>query len=63
MMYYKNKNSEVIRSMVVDEKCCTLTSRYCDFYLLISKIVDADNVKAFSLPDLFISIDALVHHR
>lgn len=48
--------------MVVDGKCCTLTSRYCDFFLLMAKIVDADNVKAFSLQDLFLSIDALVHH-
>eukprot|EP01032_Pedospumella_encystans_P016172 gene16172-18459_t len=50
---------ELIWSMVVDGKCCTLTSRYCDFFLLISKIVHVDNLKAFSLPDLFLSIDAL----
>ena len=49
--------------MAVNGECCTLTSRYCDFFLLISKIGDADNLKALSLPDLFLSIDALVRHR
>ena len=54
--------SEWIRSTVADGKCRTLSSRYCDFYSLISRIVNADNWKDFSLQDLFQAIGALVRH-
>ena len=54
--------SELIRSIVADGKYCSLTSRYCDFYSLISRIEKAQYWKDFSLQDLFQAIDALVRH-
>ena len=56
------KNLELIRSIVAEGKCSTLTSRYCDFFSLISRIEKAENWKDFSLQDLLSSVKSLVQH-
>eukprot|EP01032_Pedospumella_encystans_P017399 gene17399-19826_t len=45
--------------MIADEECFILINRYADFFSLVSNIVNADNWRAFTLQDLFLSVDSM----
>eukprot|EP01032_Pedospumella_encystans_P025055 gene25055-28324_t len=46
-------------NMIADEECSILISRYADFFSLVLNIVNADNWRAFTLQDLFLSVDSM----